>query len=201
MTVFTIIGHLAKTTGDFTLNDMPGGAGRMDVLCRCVNTSLFLSHDLRRDVTVFLVLLGGTEAPKTVMISGEKVRYLSPDERSAGSLIQKALGIPAGSEFRESTKGVYVRQGGLERLLQEHDYAVLDEGGVDVCSASDLPWAYLLSDHLDFTYEEQELTRDLPRYSVGPNVLHADHTITVLLNVLDRRKTVDGPAGSSGTGA
>ena len=46
MTIFAIIGHLAATTGGFNLNDMPGGAGRMDVLCRSVNTSLFLSHDL-----------------------------------------------------------------------------------------------------------------------------------------------------------
>jgi tRNA (pseudouridine54-N1)-methyltransferase len=188
MTVFAVIGHLAKTTGDFTLNDMPGGAGRMDVLCRCVNTSLFLSHDLRRDVTVYLVLLGGTDPPKTVMVSGEKVRYLSPDERSAGSLIKKALEIPAPEEFKESTKGVFVRRGGLDRLLKEHEFAVLDEKGTDIAGVEHLPDAFILSDHMDFSLEEQELIKDLPRYSVGPRVLHADHTITVLLNGIDRRK-------------
>jgi tRNA (pseudouridine54-N1)-methyltransferase len=188
MTVFAVIGHLAKTTGDFTLNDMPGGAGRMDVLCRCVNTSLFLSHDLRRDVTIYLVLLGGTDSPKTVMVSGEKVRYLSPDERSAGSLIKKALEIPVSDEFRESTKGVFVRRGGLDRLLGEHEFSVLDEKGMDSAGVEDLPDAFVLSDHMDFSPEEQEMMKDLPRYSVGPRVLHADHTITVLLNGIDRRK-------------
>jgi tRNA (pseudouridine54-N1)-methyltransferase len=188
MTVFAVIGHLAKTTGDFTLNDMPGGAGRMDVLCRCVNTSLFLSHDLRRDVTVYLVLLGGTDSPKTVMVSGEKVRYLSPDERSAGSLIKKALEVPATEEFRESTKGVFVRRGGLDRLLGEHEFSVLDEKGTDIASVEDMPDAFILSDHMDFTPGEQEMMKDLPRFSVGPRVLHADHTITVLLNGIDRRK-------------
>ncbi|HVP94455.1 MAG TPA: tRNA (pseudouridine(54)-N(1))-methyltransferase TrmY [Methanoregulaceae archaeon] len=187
MTVFAVIGHVAKTTGDFTLNDMPGGAGRLDVLCRCVNTSLFLSHDLRRDVTVYAVLLGGTDAPKTVMISGEKVRYLNPDERSAGSLIRKALEIPAGEEFRESTKGVFVRRGGLDRLLREYEFSVLDEGGMDIAAAKDLPGAFILSDHMDFTADEQELMKCLPKYSVGPRVLHADHTITVVLNCIDRR--------------
>ncbi|HTY15004.1 MAG TPA: tRNA (pseudouridine(54)-N(1))-methyltransferase TrmY [Methanoregulaceae archaeon] len=188
MTVFAVIGHLAKTTGDFTLNDMPGGAGRMDVLCRCVNTSLFLSHDLRRDVTIYLVLLGGTDSPKTVMISGEKVRYLSPDERSAGSLIKKALEIPAAEEFRESTRGVFVRRGGLGRLMKEHEFAVLDENGADIAGIEDLPEGFILSDHMDFTAGEQEMMKDLPRYSVGPRVLHADHTITVLLNRIDRRR-------------
>jgi len=191
MTVFAVIGHLAKTTGDFTLNDMPGGAGRMDVLCRCVNTSLFLSHDLRRDVTVYLVLLGGSDSPKTVMVSGEKVRYLNPDERSAGSLIKKALEIPVQEEFRESTRGVFVRRGGLNRLIGEYEFSVLDEKGTDIGGVEDLPDAFILSDHMDFTPEEQELMKDLPRYSVGPRVLHADHTITVLLNSIDRRKSRD----------
>jgi tRNA (pseudouridine54-N1)-methyltransferase len=187
MTIFAVIGHLAATTGGFNLNDMPGGAGRMDILCRSVNTSLFLSHDLRRDVTVYLLLLGGTEAPKTVMFSGEKVRSLNPDERSAGALIKKALELPVGEEFRESTMGVFVRRGGLSRLLREHRFAVLDECGEDITKAVSLPEAFLLSDHMDFTQEEQELTKRFPRYSVGPKILHADHTITVLLNVLDRQ--------------
>ncbi len=190
MAVFAIIGHLAATTGGFNLNDMPGGAGRMDVLCRSVNTSLFLSHDLRRDVTVYLVLLGGTDAPKTIMFSGEKVRSLNPDERSAGALIKKALEIPVGEEFRESTRGVYVRRGGLSRLLGEHTFAVLDEGGEDIRMETSFPEAFLLSDHLDFTPEELELTSNCPRYCVGPKILHADHTITVLLNILDRRGAV-----------
>ena len=187
MTIFAIIGHLAATTGGFNLNDMPGGAGRMDVLCRSVNTALFLSHDLRRDVTVYLVLLGGTDAPKTIMFSGEKVRSLNPDERSAGALIKKALEIPVGEEFRESTRGVYVRRGGLSRLLGEHTFAVLDEGGEDIRMETSFPEAFLLSDHMDFTPEELDLTCDCPRYCVGPKILHADHTITVLLNILDRR--------------
>ncbi len=187
MTIFAIIGHLAATTGGFNLNDMPGGAGRMDVLCRSVNTSLFLSHDLRRDVTVYLVLLGGTDAPKTIMFSGEKVRSLNPDERSAGALIKKALEIPVGEEFRESTRGVYVRRGGLSRLLGEHTFAVLDECGEDITMETSFPEAFLLSDHMDFTPEEQDLTSSCPRYCVGPKILHADHTITVLLNILDRQ--------------
>jgi tRNA (pseudouridine54-N1)-methyltransferase len=187
MTIFAIIGHLAATTGGFNLNDMPGGAGRMDVLCRSVNASLFLSHDLRRDVTVYLVLLGGTDAPKTIMFSGEKVRSLNPDERSAGALIKKALELPVGEEFRESTRGVYVRRGGLSRLLEEHSFAVLDEGGEDILTVTDIPEAFLLSDHLNFTPEELDLTKNCRKYSVGPKILHADHTITLLLNVLDRR--------------
>ena len=187
MASFAIVGHLARTDGDFSLNDLPG-AGRMDVLCRCVNASLFLSHDLRRDVECYLVLLGGPKGPKTVQFRGSEIRSLSPDERSAGALVKKALSIPCGSEFREASPGVYVRNGGLERLLAEHTFAVLDEKGTDIRTVPAVPDAFLLSDHQNFADTEEALMKDALRYSVGPVCLHADHTITVISNEIDRRK-------------
>jgi tRNA (pseudouridine54-N1)-methyltransferase len=159
----------------------------MDVLCRCVNASLFLSHDLRRDVECYIVLCGEPAGPKTVKFSGGSVRSLSPDERSAGALIKKALDIPCGSEFREAAPGVSVRKSGLDRLITEHVFAVLDETGTDVRDAGTLPDAFLLSDHMNFTEHEEARTGNYTKYSVGPKCLHADHAITVLHNELDRR--------------
>jgi tRNA (pseudouridine54-N1)-methyltransferase len=187
MTAFAIVGHLARTDGNFSLNDLPGSGGRMDVLCRCVNAGLFLSHDLRRDVDCYLVLMGTPSGPKTVKFSGGSVRSLSPDERSAAALIKKVIDVPCGSEFREAADGVSIRKGGLERLLKDLPFAVLDESGTDIRKADVLPGAFLLSDHLNFTETESELIRECPRYSVGPKCLHADHTITVVHNELDRR--------------
>ena len=188
MTSFAIIGHLARTDGVFSLNDLPGSGGRMDVLCRCVNASLFLSHDLRRDTDCYLVLCGEPAGPKTVRFSGSTVRSLSPDERSAGALIKKALDLPVGSEFRDAAPGISVRKGGLLRLMNEHTFGVLDEKGSDIRSAGTLPGAFVLSDHLNFTQEEESLLHECPRYSVGPACLHADHAITVVHNELDRRR-------------
>jgi len=188
MTSFAIVGHLARTDGFFSLNDLPGSSGRMDVLCRCVNSTLFLSHDIRRDTNCFLILYGEPTAPKTIRFSGTVVRSLSPDERSAAALIKKALELPVGSEFRDAAPGVSVRRGGLERLMKEYEFAVLDEKGGDIRSAENLPDAFILSDHLNFTDAEESLLTHCPRYSVGPACLHADHTITVLHNELDRRR-------------
>lgn len=185
---FAVVGHLAVTSGAFSLNDLPGSGGRMDVLCRCVNSAFFLSHDLRRDVECYLVLLGEPGPEKTVLFRGAEVRYLSPDERSSAALIKKALSIPCGDEFRESTPGVYVRRGGLSRLFGEIPFVVLDEAGEDIRTVPVLPEAYILSDHHNLTAEEECLVEGYPRYSVGPRSLHADHTITVLLNEMDRRE-------------
>lgn len=198
---FAVIGHRAVTDPGFPLNDMPGSAGRMDVLCRCVNASFFLSHGLRRDVECFLILKGAATAAdspvsrdesledgeRTILLKGETIRSLNPDERSAGALIKKALAQPCGDDFRETSPGVFIRCGGLLRLLADYPFAVLDEGGTDIRSLETLPGNLLLSDHLNFTDAEEELIADLPRISVGNKILHGDHTITIFLNEADRR--------------
>jgi tRNA (pseudouridine54-N1)-methyltransferase len=189
MTAFAIIGHLARSDGLFSLNDLPGSGGRMDILCRCVNASLFLSHDLRRDIVCYLILCAGPVSPKTVKFSGNLIRSLSPDERSAGALIKKALEIPVGSEFREAAPGVSVRKGGLEQLVTEHAFAVLDEKGTDIRTKGKIPDAFLLSDHLNFTDDEELMVKECPRFSVGPACIHADHAITIVNNELDRRRS------------
>lgn len=183
---FAIIGHKAVTSPDFSLNDMPGGAGRIDIMCRCINTSFFLSHDLRHDVECYLILKGG-EQIKTLRFSGNTIRSLNPDERSGGALIKKGLSKPAGEEFVKAADGIHIRTAGLEKLLSEYPFAVLDENGTDIRTVEKLPENFILSDHMNFTEEEAELLKGLPKYSVGPRVLHADHTITVLLNEFDRR--------------
>ncbi|HJJ88534.1 MAG TPA: tRNA (pseudouridine(54)-N(1))-methyltransferase TrmY [Methanocorpusculum sp.] len=184
---FAIIGHKATTSPDFSLNDMPGGAGRMDVLCRCINSSFFLSHDFRRNVESYLILEGG-EPHKTLRFSGERIRSLNPDERSAGALIKKGLSTPAKPEFQTAAEGISIRIGGLAKILQEFPFAVLDENGEDIRDVKTLRENFILSDHMNFTSEEEALIKNLPRYSVGPRVLHADHAITIILNEFDRRE-------------
>ena len=189
MTSFVVIGHCAKTDGSFSLNDLPGSGGRMDLLCRCVQASLFLSHGIREDSSCMIILSGGPGSAKTVRFDGQSVRSLSPDERSSASFIKKALEIPAGSLYREVTPGVSVRKGGAPELLTEYRCGVLDEHGTDIRKAEgDLPEAFILSDHQNFTPEEEAMIRDLPRYSLGPQVLHADHAIVLLWNEIDRRR-------------
>lgn len=189
MTSFVVIGHTARTDGSFSLNDLPGSGGRMDLLCRCVQASLFLSHGIREDAFCLLVLTGGPGSVKTVRFEGSSVRSLSPDERSSASFIKKALEIPAGSLFREVTPGVTVRKGGIEQILAENRCGILDESGTDIRKATgQLPDFFILSDHQNFTPEEEKMIRDLPRYSLGPQVLHADHAIVLLWNEIDRRR-------------
>ncbi len=191
MRQFIVHGHDAPTTGDFSLDDLAGAAGRLDVLCRCVNSAFFLSHDIREDVRVHLVLSDAF----TVRFEGSELRRLNPDERSTAALVRKALERTEeaiGHMPVESTPGVSLRRMGFEETLRAaaDGSAVVqlhEEGDpvVDVEPPTDP--LFVLSDHHDFTDEEETLLADLAdeRVRLGPELLHADHAITVAHNYLD----------------
>lgn len=194
---FLIIAHKALTTGDFSLNDLPGSAGRMDILCRCVSSAFFLSHDLRRDVQIHLLLLGEPHPGRLVRFEGEHVRYLNPDERSSGSLIKKALQKELSEMDSRSTPGVNTRTATLEGLLNDFvekgcELIYLREDGENLRSTGSFPEdvVFILGDHVGVTEEEERLILDAGArlISVGPLSLHANHCITIIHNELDRRE-------------
>ena len=87
MRQFVCLGHDVPLDGDFSLDDLAGGAGRLDAICRSVTAALLRSHGIREDVRVHLVL--GDEL--TIQIDGATVRRLNPDERSTAARIRDAL--------------------------------------------------------------------------------------------------------------
>jgi len=191
MRQFIVVGHKAATSGDFSLDDMPGSAGRIDILARCVTAAFVTSFDIRRDTQVRLVLLGEPDPPKIVRFEGSELKYLNPDERSAGALIRKALQVKLGTEQRRSTKGVYVERAGLAEALRHCDESALfylHEHGKDVRDV-DLHAnnaAFILGDHLGLFEEEEEQLSQAQRIRVGPIKLHTDQCITLVHNELDR---------------
>jgi len=191
MRQFIVLGHDAPTTPEFSLDDLAGGAGRLDVLCRCVNSAFFLSHDIREDVRVVLVLSDEI----AVRFEGSELRRLNPDERSTAALIRNALDErdeAVGHVAVESSPGVYLSKRGVEPVLEgaagSGTVVQLHEDGDPVADVEppDDP-VFVLSDHRDFTAGESTLLADAAdeRVRLGPELLHADHAITVAHNYLD----------------
>ena len=189
MRQFIVLGHDVPTEPDFSLDDIAGGAGRLDVLCRCVNSAFFLSHAIREDVRVHLVL----SDEFTVTFEGSDLRRLNPDERSTAALVRNALDEreeAIGHVPVETSPGVSLTRRGFEPLLESVEGTVvqLHEDGDPVVEVEppENP-IFVLSDHNDFTDGEAELLADAAdrRVRLGPERLHADHAITVAHNYLD----------------
>lgn len=200
MKYFVITGHKANADADFKLEDLAGGAGRMDILVRCINSAFFLSHNLRKDVDCYLVLEGGPKAPKTVVFRGEELKYLNPDERSTASLIRNALLKKAqDGEFLKSSPGVYLTNMSffdvLDHLSEKGEFVYLKEDGED-CREYRFPEnpIFVLGDNRDLTEEEENalLAKNPGKINIGPISLHADHCMIVVHNELDRRSASNG---------
>ncbi len=193
MRTFVVVSHTVPLDGDFSLSDLPGGAGRIDILCRCAVETFLVSHGIRKDAVLHLVIRDRL----VITLRGDRLRHLNPDERSTAALLRRAL--TRGAELATddeiaSTQGISVRRAGLAGLLQEINRAgarpmLLDEDGV-LLARSPMPEhpAFVLSDHREFEPEERALLASLPRVSVGPRWLHGHQCITLVHAELDQRE-------------
>ncbi|HJX04706.1 MAG TPA: tRNA (pseudouridine(54)-N(1))-methyltransferase TrmY [Thermoplasmata archaeon] len=190
---FIVMGHRAITSAEFKLDDLCGSTGRLDILLRCVNSAFFLSHGIRRDVEIVLMLLGEPNPPKTIRINGSEVKYLNPDERSTAALIRNAL-LQKGEGERKCSPGIYVSERSYSEVLsnmsKESKMYYLREDGEDIRTAALAPDStFVLGDDQDLTKAEEDIlmTYEPKRLSLGPVSYHADHCITLVNNELDRR--------------
>jgi tRNA (pseudouridine54-N1)-methyltransferase len=191
MRQFVVVSHDAPTTPDFSLDALGSDAGRMDLLARCLNAGLLASHGIREDARVHLVL--GDEF--TVSVNGGTVRNLHPDERSIAALVRSALESredAIGHQPAEPSPGIEVYRMGfeatLDRLARDGTIVALHEDG-EPASEREPPAhpVFVLSDHRDFTDAEARVLGDRAdvRLRLGPEVLHADHAITVAHHYCD----------------
>ncbi len=190
MRQFLVFGHEAPTTPGFSLDNL-GGAGRLDLLARAVNAAVFLSHDMRDDVRLYLIF----DDTVTLRIESAELRYMSPDERSIAGLLRSALETRMeldDGEERQSTPGIYVSNRTTASVLRELAATTtlihLHEDGESVTDiAVPTEPTVVLSDHQEVTDNEQALLGELAdhRVRLGPEILHTDHAIAITNHWLD----------------
>lgn len=186
---FVVIAHDVPPSPDFSLDDLPGSAGRLDVLCRCVADGLLTSHGVRSDAEVVVVV----QDELVIRFDGTSIRRLQPDERSTAARFRDALGDSRdaiGEIAVESSPGVTVRRGDLGTALAESPEPIiqLHEAGEPLPETSPTESAtYVLSDHRSFDSGDETTLSEFVdrRVSVGPVAIHANHAISVVQNYLD----------------
>lgn len=176
MRQYLAVSHTTPPDGDWTLDDLAGQAGRVDVLCRIVTSALFVSHGIRDDTQVLLVFAADPDRPTAVRFEGRSVRRLNPDERSTAARIRKALrSRPEDPWWEEVEPGVHAAPFTLQEVVTEQREAgahcvLLHRQGVaadKVSFPNDV--LFLLSDHQPFSGAEEALLDPLAhqRASVG----------------------------------
>ncbi len=192
MRSFLIIGNKASTK-PFSLNDIPG-AGRMDIICRSIAQALFVSHGIRKDVEVYALLLGEPEPPKVVLIKGDEVKRMSPDERNVAAHIKKALALNASSDWKRVHSGVYVAKKSIEELLREteqrYEIYYLREDGKDieeVAKEIHNP-LFIIGDHLGLLAEQEKVVMSYAKgiLSVSKISIMAEQCVVICNYVLDK---------------
>ncbi len=193
---FVVVGQTASASGEFSIDDVPSSGGRIDVLLRCLRAALLVSHGVRRNVIVYLVLRGGDTGPRVLRVAGRDVQFLRPDERSLAHLVKKTLALPSstGASLVETKPGISVAQGDVECVLADAPGAaayLLSEEGSDI-RAEPLDAAdslFFIGDHLGLDAATRSRLDTLPCRVVhaGPVSLHSDDVVTLVTNELDRR--------------
>lgn len=192
-----LLAHRVPVDGSFTLNDLAGGAGRMDEVARAVSTAFTLSNDLRRD-TEMTILFVAEPPPRArqIRLIGDRLRLLNPDERSTAALLKNALvrSIERDTPV-QSSPGILVGPcdpvAALAEFIAQPSAFWLVEGGAPLESwdGGATGFAAVLSDPTDPTASERAQLEGagLPRLSVGPRAIRTSQCIDVLHNEFDRR--------------
>jgi len=202
---FLLLAHRVPTGGQFTLNDLAGGGGRVDEVARSVSTAFTLSNDLRRDTELTVLCLNSAPpGPRRIRLLGARLRHLNPDERSTAALLKNGLvrAIPAEHDV-ESSPGLLV--GPVDPVAEISAFAAhpgafwLTERGSPLRTwdgGSD-GFAAVLSDPYDPTAEEAALLGrlGLPMLSVGPRSLRASQCIDLVHGEFDLREVARASPG------
>lgn len=181
MRTFLIRAHDIPTEFGFTLDNLPGN-GRADLVSRAVGSALLTSHGIREDAVVIVSARG-----HAVKFEGGRMGGLNPDERSIAGVLQSAFQTYS-DEWKGSTPGVEAARKDFEQVLEEvgGSRIKLSSSGV-AAKEVEIPGepVFLLSDHRDFTAEEQEAMEGCMEVSLSPIELHTDQAVTLANMWLD----------------
>lgn len=198
MREFVLRASKTVTNSDYiSLNDLPG-AGRLDLVCRCVTNALFISNDMRRDTIIHVVLEGPNYPPKTISFDGNELKNLAPDERNAASHIKIALQKGAALKLSDnvtSEPGIKISKKSFESLIKEKSKTsqliYLHPEGIDIRKFEFKEnISMVLGDHVGIEKATEKLLKRLGavRVSLAPAYYLASQCITICHNELDIRK-------------
>lgn len=189
MKQFVLYARKAVTSSDFSLNDLPGSGGRMDLVARCICNALWISHDLRRDTCIHVVACGTPNPPVVISFYGDRLRGVSPDERNIAAWIKKTLAS------KRQNPGINVRKLSFQHLIEilaseGNSFYLLHEQGIKMGSVKlkSNP-VFILGDHEGLPKEAEDAFGarfEHEKISLGNIAYLASQCISVVHYELDK---------------
>ena len=190
MRTFVLYSRRGNTDGNFKLNDLIG-AGRMDLVCRCVASALWLSHKAREDARIFVVLNGPPKPPVTICFQGSEYSTVYVDEQTNANWIRQLLKMNFGKEwlFVEGTK---IARKSFQEVITELDGPkyVLHEKGEFIDNIKFKPKPIIiLGDQVGLPRNDESfaLRNSGEKISLGKSVYLASSCVSILNWVCDKQ--------------
>ena len=196
MRTFILFARKAKTDSDFNLEDLPGSGGKMDTVCRFITASLWVSHGMRRDTDVYLVLNGPPNPPVTIRFIGETIKRVDPNERGLAIWIKKALDLVKGRKGKEwynLQDGIQVSRKSFQEIVKAHSERpiyVLEERGKNIenIEVEEDP-VFILGDHIGMSRKDEKFAlRYGEKVSIGKQKYFASACCTIINFILDGKR-------------
>ena len=208
---FAILGNRAMSQGKLPLNDMAGGAGRMDVLVRALMAGLLTSHGIRHDTEIILHLMGGPGPSRRIKFVGSLLKGVHAEERAVAGQIAKVIKepTPARGHWTERSSGIFDSGGDIHHTLSEWvdvNVVCLDAHAPRLWMSEEelpidgIPHSMFEGEHGDFTISgmdigfvlsddkplSEELPNELLARSLGSEWLQGHMAIAVCHFLLDQ---------------
>jgi tRNA (pseudouridine54-N1)-methyltransferase len=188
MRTFVLYARKARTDNNFRLDDLIN-AGRMDLVCRCISSALWLSHNVREDVRIFIVLNGPSNPPVTICFQGSKLSKVYVDEVTNAKWIKKLLSMKFGKDWLDVDATKIARKSFQDILTELNGKAyVLHEKGEFIENVKiDKNPSFVLGDQIGLPNKEEKFAlRNGEKISLGKNVYLASSCISIINWVCDK---------------
>lgn len=184
--VFVVEARTARSSPGFSLRDLPGSSGRLDVVCRCLVAALRGVGGVRRD-TVFWAVLEGGGSPVALRVDGERVGWLPGSELGVARILR---GVFRGERVDGFSLEVAGFREVVGKVAGEAALFYLHEGGAPLWRVRVPPTvAFVLGDHLGLPRESEDFLGGLGavRVSLGSRRYLGSQCIVIVHYELDSR--------------
>ncbi|MFX0088577.1 MAG: hypothetical protein ACFFA1_00335 [Promethearchaeota archaeon] len=192
--IFVVKSGTAHTIPDFSIKDIPGTSGRLDVVCRCL-ISAFGKNRERQNIDFYGVLEGGPLQPRLILVEGRRLRRLPNDEFEVATIVSQLLAKSLENEnVLDGWPGISIYPKDFIKIVDELKgkgiLFYLHQKGYDVREFEfprDNHLVFVMGDHVGLAKADEEVLRESGaiQISVGPLTYLASQCITLLHEELD----------------